>query len=115
MERQEIDTSVEKEIDAWINEQQQSSDRAYEITKGVRSFFSEVIENIRTDPSPRWRTGNGTDGNQRTAISNISTALTTVSQQVRQQPGTIKISTWEIWHRMGKILDDLCFIPKDPK
>lgn len=115
MERKEIDTSVKKEIDAWISEQQLLSNKTYEITKCARSFFSEVVENIQTDPSPRWKTGNATDSNQQTAITNISNALTTVSQQAPKKAGTIRISTWEVWHQMGKILDQLCFIDKDPQ
>ena len=118
MTKNEIKEQVLFEINKW---QDLTRENGYEIVLSEKSieFICTLIDNIETDRSPLWRkTGNLPS--QKTAISLIVNGLNDLMLNYRykfrensNKLRSFKITTWEIWHNLSRILDHYNILPKD--
>lgn len=115
-----IEQNVDYEIAKWIrNQVPPPGGKRLQISNGAQKLLAKMIANIKDDASPAWRDLDP-DQAQKYAISIIPNILNDFywtsrdgSRIRRRAHPPDLISSWELLHRMSRILDDWCFIPKD--
>lgn len=112
MDSQKVDELVLREFNKW-NILQIKQGREAEISNGAVKAISQMVINIKEDPSNYWGDIN-TEEIQMYAIQAIPNVLNDIFLRYpRRVPKPKKITSWEIWHGISYVLDSWCPIPKN--
>jgi hypothetical protein len=118
MKKTVIREKVVLEIEKWMIAQKEI-DLYISFSSKAVDFLCLMIENIEEDKSQFWDYHPlKNDAAQQFAITLIPNALDELKILSKfgknyKENGDVKISSWEIWHSLSRIIDRFCFIPKD--
>lgn len=117
MENQEIRKEVQTIIERWSYFQNRNR-LEVNFSEGAVLFIFQLIVNIKEDPSDFWRNKEiDYDAAQQLAISLLPNALNDIIRRNNQltvvKSREVRITSWEIWHSLSRVLDNWCFMPKD--
>lgn len=118
MKETEIIEKVQIEVKKWTTLQKK---RNFDVALSPKAvdFLCLMIENIQEDKSQFWDYNQlANQDTQKIAISLIPRALDDLTQFYYFDrrfflDQEVKISSWEIWHSLSRIIDRFCFIRKD--
>lgn len=112
MEKDLIKRLVSTEVENWSKGS--SEKHNISLTSQATDFISELIINIKDDPSPIWTRISivAYDEFQRRTISTIPLALDYMLSRRPKIYINHEIGVWEIWHSLSQILTKFCFIPE---
>lgn len=111
----EIHENVSNKLAKW-GKQQKIKGWMPEFSEGAINSVSQMIINIKEDPSSYWIDVDTTEI-QAYAITVIPNVLNEIFLRFRRggrfYEKNTKITSWEIWHGISDALDTWCPIPKD--
>lgn len=118
MERTLINYQVNHAISDW---QKERFNLNFTFSESSKELIVQLIENIKKDISPQWKTYIDYDSLQLKAIRLLPKAFDEIGivrrVRIHSQIEVVKtrkiITTWEIVHSMPRILEVMNFIDKD--
>lgn len=117
MEKEIIKEKVNEQVNQWTILQSKIGMEWYISSKAI-DLMTELIENIKEDPSLTWNKNLDYENSQEYAITLIPNMLNELIQggnRVIKRKRTItdgKLTSWEILHSLSKTIDKWCFVPK---